>query len=78
MGLSFDEQFQAGNERQESLAARLLYELILGSKVTIESPVSESCSRHHSRERRLADSIGCELGACRFDNSLACLGGLYS
>src|SRR4029077_5407673 len=78
VGLSVDEHFQAGNERQDSLAARFQDELILGSKMTIEAPVSESRSSHHSRERRVADSIGCELGACRFDNSLACLGGLYS
>ena len=57
-------------------AARFQDELILGSKMTIESPVSESRSSPHSRESRLADFIGRELGACRFDNSLACLGGL--
>ena len=73
MGLSVGEQFQAGNERQESLAACLLYELILESKMTIESPVSKSRSGHHSRQSRLADSIGRELGACRFRNSLAVL-----
>jgi hypothetical protein len=77
VGLSVDEQFQAGNERQKSLAARFQDELILGSKMTIEAPVSKSRSRHHARERRLADSIGCELGACRFDNSRACPGGFY-
>jgi hypothetical protein len=77
VGLSVDEQFQAGNERQNSLAARFQDELILGSKMAIEAAVSKSRSSHHSRERRLADSIGRELGACRFDNSLACLGGLY-
>jgi hypothetical protein len=73
VGLFVDEQFQAGNERQESLAARFLYELILGSEMTIESPVSKSRSSHHSSESRLADSVVRELGACRFDNSLACL-----
>jgi hypothetical protein len=76
--LSVDEQFQAGNERENSLAARFQDELILGNKMTIEAPVSKSRSSHHSREPRLGDSIGCELCACRFDNSLACLGGLYS
>jgi hypothetical protein len=75
--LSVDEQFQAGNERQESPAARFQDELILGSKMTIKAPVSKSRSGHHSRERRLTDPIGCELGARRFDNSLACPGGLY-
>jgi len=76
VGFSVDEQFQAGNERQKSLAARFQDELILGSKMTIETPVSKSRSRHHSREGRLADSIGCELGARHFDNSPACLGGV--
>jgi hypothetical protein len=76
--LSVDEQFHAGNERQHSLAARFQDELILGSKMTIEAPVRKSRSRHYSREPRLADSMGCELGACRFDNSLACLDGLHS
>jgi hypothetical protein len=74
--LSVDEQFQPGNERENSLAARFQDELILGSKMTIEASVSKSRSSHHSRERHFADSIGCELGACRFDNSLACLRGL--
>jgi hypothetical protein len=77
VGLPVDERFQTGNQRQKSLAARFQDELILGSKMTIEASVSKSRSSHHSRERRLADSIGCELGACRFDNSLACFGGLY-
>src|SRR6266403_4081491 len=76
-GSSADARFEAGNERQESLAACFRDELIFGSKMTIEAPVSKSRSSHHSRERRLGDSIGCELGACRFDNSLACLGGFH-
>jgi hypothetical protein len=55
--LSVDEQFQAGNERENSLAARFQDELILGSKMTIEAPVSKSRSSYPWRERRLADSI---------------------
>jgi hypothetical protein len=77
VGLFVDEQFQAGNERHKRVAAGFQDELILGSKMTVEAPVSKSRSSHHSRERRLADSIGCELGASRFDNSPACPGGLY-
>jgi hypothetical protein len=38
MGLSVAEQFQAGNERQKSLAARFEDELILGSKMTMAPP----------------------------------------
>jgi hypothetical protein len=74
--LSIDQQFQAGNERENSLAERFQDELILGNKMTIEAPVSKSRGSHHTRERRLTDSFGCELGACRFDNSLVCLRGL--
>jgi DNA-binding winged helix-turn-helix (wHTH) protein len=51
-----------------ALAEMLSTELEAGEKLRMVSG--------ESRERRLADSVGCELGACRFDNSLACLGGL--
>jgi hypothetical protein len=76
VGLSTGEQFHTGNARQNSLAARFKDELILGRKMTIEAPSSEPRGSHDSRERRVADSIGGELGACRFNNSLACLCGL--
>src|SRR5258708_25590544 len=74
-GSSADARFEAGNERQESLAACFRDELIFGSKITIEAPVSKSRSSHHSCERRLGDSIGSELGACRFENAFPCLVG---
>jgi hypothetical protein len=78
VGLAVDEQFQAGNARQNTLAARFKDELILGRKMTIEASASESRSSHHSLERRITDSIGGEFCACRFNNSLARLSGLDS
>ena len=78
VGLAVDERFEAGNARQNTLAARFKNELILRRKMTIEAPASESRSSHHSREPRVTDSIGGEFCACRFNNSLARLCGLDS